>query len=101
MPPREDALDRPEFESIALDVDADEAGRYVDDAVKGLSTSKTDEGVKYRTTNGMLVAILGPGRAGSGGETTRLAYRTEPASESATRKAGKIRDALDPHAIEQ
>lgn len=101
MTPLEDALERPEFESLDLDVDAGEARRHVEDAVKGLSRSETEEGVRYRTTDGTLVAIVGPRQTGSGDVRARLAYRTAPASESATRKASKIREALQPHVVDQ
>lgn len=99
MTPLEETLERPEFELLDLDVDTDEADQYIEEAIKGLSASKAGEGVKYRTTGGMLVAIVGPRHTGSGDVKAKLAYRTAPASESATRKASKIRDALEPHAI--
>lgn len=99
MTPLEEALDRPEFESIDLDIDTEAAHRYIEEAIKGLSTSETEEGVKYRTTAGMLVAIVRSRHTGSGDVKAKLAYRTEPALESATRKASKIQDALQPHAI--
>jgi hypothetical protein len=98
MTPLEEPLERPEFESLDLDIDTEEANRSIEEAIKGLSTSETDEGVKYRTTDGMLVAIVGPRETGGGDPKARLAYRTAPASEAATRKASKIRDALRPHA---
>ena len=101
MTPPEEAVERPEFESIDLDVDADEAHRYIEDAIKGLSPSETDVGVKYRTRDGMLVAIVGPRPTGSGDVKATLAYRTAPASESATRKASKVLEALRPHAIDR
>lgn len=95
----DNARERPEFESVDLDIDAEAAHEYIEDAMKGLSTSETDEGVKYRTIDGTLVAIVGPRHTGSGNVKAILAYRTEPALEAATRKAAKIRDALQSHAI--
>lgn len=100
MTPVEEALERPEFESLDLAVDAEEADRSIEDAIKGLSTAETDEGVKYRTRDGMLVAIVHPRTTGSDDVNATLACRTEPASVSATRKAVKIREALQPHAID-
>lgn len=101
MPSHEGVVDRPQFESIDLNVDAESADRHIEETIKGLSTAHTDEGVKYRTTDGMLVAIVGERHTGSGDAKATLAYRTEPASESATRKASKIRKALQPHAVDQ
>jgi hypothetical protein len=97
----EDALERPAFESLDLDVDAEAARRYVEAAISGLATSETDEGVRYRTTDGRLVAIVAPRPTGSDEVKAKLAYRTEPASEAATRKGAKIREALQPYVIEQ
>lgn len=92
--------ERPEFDAIDLEVDADTVHQHVEAEIKGLSTSTTDEGVKYRTTDGMLVAIV-ESRQPAGDEVgTTLRYRTGPAVESATRKASKIRDALQPHAVD-
>jgi hypothetical protein len=101
MTPPEHASERPEFESIDLDVDADEAHRYIEEAIKGLPTSESEEGVRYRTRGGMLVAIVAPRSTDSGDANATLAYRTEPASEPATRKASTILDALRPHAIDR
>lgn len=95
----EEALERPEFESVDLDIDTDETRRYIEEAMKGLAASETKDGVKYRTTDGMLVAVVGRRPTGSGNVKSKLAYRTAPASESATRKASKIHDALRSHAI--
>jgi hypothetical protein len=97
----ENALARPEFESVDLRIDPDETHRYIEQAVKGLSTADADDVVKYRTTDGMLVAIVGARPAGSETANATLAYRTEPAVESATRKAAKIRDALEAHVVEE
>jgi hypothetical protein len=101
MTPLDDTRERPEFESLALGIDAEEAHEHIEDAIKGLSTADTEEGVKYRTMDGMLVAIVGPQQTDSANGQTTVAYRTEPASESATRKAAKIRDALHSHAIDR
>jgi len=95
----EQSLDLPEFESIDLDVPIDDAHRAIDDAIAGLYASETEEGLKFRTADGMLVAVLAKRPSGSGDTMSCLAYRTEPASESATRKARKVHEALAPHEI--
>ena len=95
----EETLERPEFESIDLDVPVDEARRAIGEAMAGLHDAETDEGIRYRTSDGMLVAVLAARHSGSGDMKATLAYRTEPASENATRKAGKVFEALQPHEI--
>jgi hypothetical protein len=101
MTPLENTLQRPEFESLDLSIDADAAQTRIEDAIKGLSTATTEAGTKYRTTGGTLVAIVGPQPPDGGDAQSTVAYRTEPASDAATRKAAKIRDTLQPHAIDQ
>lgn len=92
---------RPEFESVDLAIEVDEIHRHIEEAIKGLSTSETEEGVRYRTTDGMLVAIVGSRGTEPGDVKATLVYRTEPALESATRKASKILDALKPHTVDR
>jgi hypothetical protein len=95
-----DQLDRPEFATVDLDIDVEEAQRHIGEAMKGLTAAESPEGTRYRTNDGMLVAVLGKRGSGSGQMKARLAYRTAPPSEPATRKAGKIHDALREHAID-
>ncbi|WP_254533781.1 hypothetical protein [Natrinema gelatinilyticum] len=97
----EEALARPEFESIDLDIAVADAHDHITDAVHGLTTSDSEEGTKYRTTNGMLVAIVGTSSANRDGERATIAYRTAPPSEPATRKAAKIADALKSYAVDR
>ena len=99
MPSVQDALDRPEFETVDLDVTPEEAQRRVDAAIAGLATAEDADGMKVRTTDGMLVAVIGHRHSGSGDVKSRLAYRTEPASVPATRKAKKLAEALRPAEI--
>jgi hypothetical protein len=99
MTPEEQALARPEFEVVDLDVDPDETRRRIEEAIKGLTTSETEAGVNYRTRGGTLVVVVGPGSDGGAG--TSIAYRTAPPSEQATRKASKIAEALRPHAVDR
>lgn len=101
MTPLEETLSRPEFDTVDLDVDAEEVDRTIADTIKGLATAEADHGTKYRTSDGMLVAVVGPRPSGSGDTEATLAYRTEPASEPATRKATKIFEALEAHAIKK
>ena len=96
----EELRTRPEFESIELDVGVEEAQRLVSEAMRGLTTAETEEGTRYRTTDGMLVAIVGPGVEADGEDTASLACRTVPASDHATRKAAKILDALEPYLVD-
>jgi hypothetical protein len=98
MTPLTHALERPEFGSVELGIDPEETDRRIEETIKGLSTSQTPEGVNYRTRDGMLVVIVGP--ADGDEAKARLAYRTEPASEPATRKASKILAALEPQVLD-
>lgn len=100
MAPLDDAMARPEFESVHLDIDADETHRHIADAIKGLAASETDEGVNYRTLDGMLVAVVGD-RNTDDGERATLAFRTAPASVAATRKATRILEALEGYVVEE
>lgn len=95
----QDALERPEFETVDLDITAEEVHRHIDEAITGLSTSEDSDGMKVRTTDGMLVAVIAHRYTGSGDVKSTLAYRTEPASEFATRKAKKLVEALGPYEI--
>lgn len=96
MTPLEGALERPEFRAVELGIDAEETDRYIEETIKGLATSETEEEVLYRTRDGMLVAIVRPREGGA-----TLGYRTAPPSGSATRKASKLLAALRPHAVEE
>ncbi|MFB6165345.1 MAG: hypothetical protein ABEJ31_09330 [Haloarculaceae archaeon] len=95
----EDVRSRPEFETVTLEIDPEEAHQRLSDAVKGLKVAETGSGRKYRTTDGMLVAIVAPPEDEDGDEAgATLAYRTEPAVELATRKAANVRAALESEA---
>lgn len=96
----EAALSRPEFATVDLDVDVTEADRTIEETMKGLATSEADHGRNYRTTDGRLVAVLAPRPSGSGDVKATLAYRTAPAAEAATRKAGRLAEALADHAVD-
>ncbi|WP_254526092.1 hypothetical protein [Natrinema caseinilyticum] len=97
----EDALARPEFESLDLDIAVADVHDRITDAVRGLTTSDSEEGTKYRTTDGMLVAVVGTSSATEDGERATVAYRTAPPSEPATRKASKIATALESDAVDR
>lgn len=85
-------VERPAFTTEQLTVDVERATEVVCDTLKGLTATDTGEGITFRTTDGMLVAVL------SGGQTAELHYRTAPASESATLKARRAWRALKPYA---
>lgn len=97
----EESPDRPEFATIDLDLPIEDAHGEIDETIAGLYASETEEGLKVRTVNGILVATLEKHSAGSGDAKSALAYRTEPELVPATRKARKIRDALAPHEIDE
>jgi|GEM_PF-3104354 len=97
----EETLSRPEFEIVDLAVDVEAVDRAIEEVIKGLVASDVEYGRKYRTMGGTLVAVVAPRPSDGGDATAALAYRTAPASESATRKATKVFEAIQPHVTEQ
>ena len=91
--------ERDEFTTIDLTLDEEQATEIIHSTLKGLRATTTDEGLKFRTTGGRLVALLRQPLDPSPGTGSQLAYRTAPASSAATRKARKLGTALDPYAI--
>lgn len=87
--------ERPEFTTVTLVIDVQEALDVIEDTVRGLTSADTDEGVRLRTRDGMLVAVVSEGPGDDADVGSVVASRTAPPSELATRKAGKIRDAID------
>ena len=83
----------PEFTTERLRIDADTATEVVLEALGGVSATDTDEGIKFRTTDGSLIAIL----TGTHYEEADvdLHYRNAPPSETATLKARKLWRVLD------
>lgn len=81
--------EHPEFALEALDLDLEGATDRLHEALEGLTTTPTDDGVTVRTTDGSLIAVLIERADG-----VDLRYRTEPAHETATLRARKLRRAL-------
>lgn len=90
----------PEFTAVALSIDVADATEKIHGAVKGLHATETAVGVKIRTTDGMLVAVVSEPAGVPDPVESVVQYRTEPESELATRKAGKLGAALDPFRTE-
>jgi hypothetical protein len=90
-------IEHPEFAVEPLRVDGETARAVVLDALDGLSATGTDEGIKVRTTDGTLIAILTNERPDE--PSVELHYRIAPVSETATRKAGKLCGALRPYGV--
>ncbi|WP_433624438.1 hypothetical protein [Halomicrococcus sp. NG-SE-24] len=90
----ETVRERPEFAAVALTIDAVDARDRVQRSLKGLSATETEDGIKLRTTRGMLVAVVGD-RPESDETEAELAYRTAPPSELATRKGRKVFETLE------
>jgi len=85
-----------EFSTVPLHLDLATATDLVHDALNGVTTTEADEGVKVRTTDGMLIAIL----TGDDPDepTVELHYRIAPPSGVATLKARKLSRAFAPYA---
>ncbi len=81
-------------ESLALTVEM--ARELVCETLRGVTATETDEGIKFRTPGGTLIAIL----TGAHYEdpAVQIHYRTAPASETATLKARRLWRALEPYA---
>jgi hypothetical protein len=97
MTPPANDLARPSFTSVDLAIGLETACDRIEETVAGLAASETDGVVNYRTTDGTLVAVVGP--PSERGDAA-LAYRTAPAALPATRRASRLRDALDAHVVD-
>ncbi|WP_266080688.1 hypothetical protein [Haladaptatus caseinilyticus] len=89
--------DRPEFDTVQLTIEPAEAQELVDQSLKGLRSSVTEDGIFLRSSDGMLVAILRDDSRNDEQHRTELAYRVAPPSELATRKGKKIFESLESH----
>lgn len=85
--------DLPEFERLLLSISVEETLETIHDTITGLHAASTESGATIRTTDGRLVAIVQEGDSDTA--ETRFHYRVAPRSESMTRKAGKLKGALD------
>jgi hypothetical protein len=80
---------RPEFDTERLALDVATATERVHETLAGLTATETPEGIRFRTRDGTLLAVLHGSADG-----VDLHYRAEPAALPATRKARKLRTAL-------
>lgn len=80
----------PEFSTERLTLDVGMATELAHETLNGLTDTETDEGRKFRTMDGTLIAILSEAE----GEGVELHYRTAPESHPGTLKARKLRRAL-------
>jgi len=90
--------ERPEFESVALSIETDEVLDRVHGTLKGLNETETADGIKFRTTGGTLIAVVGE-RSGDDEAESELVYRAAPAAQTATRKGRKVYETLEPYAV--
>jgi hypothetical protein len=89
--------DRPEFDTVQLTIEPEEAQEIVQQTLKGLRSSVTEDGILLRSQDGMLVAILRDTSPSDEQQRTELAYRVAPPSELATRKGKKVFTSLTSH----
>lgn len=89
-------VEHPEFTTDRIALDLETAIDEICETLKGVTPTETDEGVKCRTTDGMLIAILT--QVEGEDEAVDLYYRTAPESETATLKARRLGRALEPYA---
>lgn len=85
------AENHPTFASERIPLDVATATERVVDALGGVTATETNEGVRFRTLDGTLLAVLSETEDGS----AELQYRTAPPSETATLKARRLRRVFD------
>ena len=89
--------DRPEFDTVYLTIELAEARKLIEQSLKGLRSSVTEDGILLRSSDGMLVATLRDNSLSDEQHLTELAYRVAPPSELATRRGKKIFESLKSH----
>ena len=89
--------DRPEFDTVQLTIEPTEAQELIEQSLKGLRSSVTEDGILLRSSDGMLVAILRGDSSTDEQHRTELAYRIAPPSELATRRGKKVFESLESH----
>lgn len=93
----EEYRENPSFATERLSLDVAAVTDVIHRTLRGISTTETPDGVKFRTSDGMLIAYL----SGTDDEASpvELHYRTAPASDTATLKARRLRRALEQYAV--
>jgi hypothetical protein len=89
--------DRPEFDTVQLTIEPKKAQELIEQSLKGLRSSITEDGILLRSSAGMLVAILRDNLPSDEQYRTELAYRVAPPSELATRRGKKVFETLESH----
>jgi hypothetical protein len=89
--------DRPEFDTVQLTIEPKEAQELIEQSLKGLRSSVTEDGILLRSSDGMLVAILRDDSPSDEQHRTELAYRVAPPSELATRRGKKVFESVESH----
>ena len=85
----------PGFETERLTLDVEEATDVIHETLEGLSATATDDGLKFRTASGTVIAILT--ETDHEEPAVDLHYRTRPSSSTVTLKARKLRRVLESH----
>lgn len=86
----------PGFATERLTLDPETVVERIHETLGGVTATRTDEGMKFRTPDGTLVALLTVVEESDDDESAVLfQYRTEPASESGTLKARRLWRALE------
>lgn len=92
----EEYRENPSFATERLSLDVRAATDVIHRTLKGISTTEVTDGVKLRTSDGMLIAYLSA--TDDGESPVELHYRTAPASDTATLKARRLWRALEQYA---
>jgi hypothetical protein len=87
--------DHPGFVTERLTLSPQAVVKRIEETIGGVTASRTDNGMNFRTPGGTLVALLTPEPEGDE-PTVLFQYRTEPEWESETLKARRLWRALEP-----
>lgn len=90
----------PGFAAERLALDPETVVERIHETLGSVTATRTDEGMKFRTPDGTLVALLTAIEGDDEDDPTVLfQYRTEPPSESGTLKARRLWRALEGDAV--
>lgn len=90
----------PEFDAVHLSISVADAVDLIHETVRGLHATPTEVGVKIRTTDGLLAAVVADPGAETDAAAAVVHHRTDPASELVTRKATKLKRALTQYRLQ-
>jgi hypothetical protein len=92
--------EHPGFAAERLALDAESVVERIHETLGGVTATRTDDGMTFRTPDGTLVALLSPlPGTGDSDPAVLFQYRVEPASESGALKARRLWRAFEDDAV--